>query len=121
MIEMTLAELTLEFLVDLSRCEPWGPGNNTPHILLKDCLVSDARAMGNRRQWMRVRIQQHGTRISARIAALLLRHDVTPENPVDIVCEARIREWQGMPDIGLTIQSMKLCNPIQSSLLPVAV
>ncbi|MEK7123098.1 MAG: single-stranded-DNA-specific exonuclease RecJ [Patescibacteria group bacterium] len=115
--EVSLPDLTHSFLTDLSRCEPWGPGNPQPCVLLRECSVTQLRTIGARRQWIRMIIIQGAERISARMPAKSVPTDFEEGTLFDIICEARLREWRGVIDRDLTIHSMKYHNPIQSELI----
>lgn len=120
-IDITLSELTYEFLADLARCEPWGQANLRPRIHLRGCTLDRMQTLGVRRQWVRMSIHQGGDRIYARIPARSLRADLEEGALFDIICEARLREWRGVMDRDLTVQSIMYHNPIQAPLIPLAV
>lgn len=118
-IDMTLSELTHEFLSHLSRCEPYGPGNPLPRIRLRGCILERIQALGVRHQWFRMTLLQGNDRVRARIPARSLRTDLEEGALFDIMCEARLREWHGVMQRDLTIQSITYHNPVQIPLIPV--
>lgn len=116
-IEVPLWALTADFVSDLSRCEPWGAGNPQPTLVLRGCTITGVSPLGRRKQWSLLRIQQNGAVASVRIASSALNDTISLDAPLDMYCSVALREWRGLPDLRLTVKSLKFLHSFQPSLL----
>lgn len=104
----TLAEATLEAADALGRLEPFGNGNPTPRLLVKDVTISACKAMGKDGKHIRLTVEQSGRTLEAvgfgmgELAELL-----GPGRKLDLLGELSVNEWNGTRRAQLTIQDMK--------------
>lgn len=103
-MELTLPDLTWEFIDDLARLEPYGEGNLRPRFLIRGAAVTDFRTVGSDGKHLRLVVSQHGVHRKAvafrrgRDAELLTLHD-----ELDLVAEVEKNEWNGNQEIQLHI------------------
>lgn len=102
-IEIRLSDFTAEFARDFTLCEPWGHGNPKPLYRIVNCAIRDTAPIGTRGQWIRMAVEQDGSRISlrSRTSEFPFRTDSLPLS-CDIICEAGVREWRGMNELFFT-------------------
>ncbi|MBI4252872.1 DHH family phosphoesterase [Candidatus Uhrbacteria bacterium] len=106
-IDTHISHMTQDFIRDLFLCAPWGPGNPEPRLRLRNCKITDVAPMGTRKQWMRIRIEQDGSCVSARAPQSLISL-LSPNSPAisDIICAAEVREWRGANYLSLTVDAI---------------
>ncbi|MCC3376942.1 single-stranded-DNA-specific exonuclease RecJ [Cohnella sp. REN36] len=102
------AELTLEAAEQLSALEPYGNGNPTPRLVLREASVADAKAMGKEGKHLRALLAQGGRRLEAvgfgfgEEAARLIG-----SGAVDVLGELAINEWNGSRRVQFMLQDWR--------------
>lgn len=108
-LECRLGEITLPVIEQLAQLEPFGMGNPSPRLLIREAELLDYRQMGKDSKHLKLTIRQDGNVMEAvafgkgEIYSLL-----SPEARVSLVVEAGINEWNGRRKPQLFIQDISI-------------
>jgi single-stranded-DNA-specific exonuclease len=89
-IELSLSDISLSLASALSALEPYGEGNREPRFLLRNQILSSARAVGKEEKHLQCTV--NGIKaIGFNLGSLLPKLPST----VDLVCRIGVDTWQG--------------------------
>jgi single-stranded-DNA-specific exonuclease len=105
---LTLEELTLDFMREMEKLAPFGPGNPEPRIGARGLQVVSSRIVGNNHLKFRLK-QGNGPAIDA-IAfnkGALLGRQVRDGARLAAVFTPRLNAWNGATSVELEIKDIK--------------
>jgi len=108
----SIGELTLEAAEGLKSLEPFGNGNPTPRIVLREVSVADTRALGKEGNHVRLVAVEKGRRLEAVGFGMaeslpLLRSGAD----MDLLGELAVNEWNGSRRVQFMLQDFKKSKP----------
>ncbi|MCA9384273.1 MAG: single-stranded-DNA-specific exonuclease RecJ [Candidatus Magasanikbacteria bacterium] len=111
-MELDLSSVTMPLIEAVNALEPFGMGNAVPVFMSKKCLVVSADAIGQKKDVLRMQLQDQsgatrkgiGFRLGTRVA------EFTPGSWVDVAYSLSANEWNGRVTAELRIIDVKLCN-----------
>ena len=104
--EVQLSAFTPKNFDFIQSLAPFGKGNPAPVFLTRGARVLEARLVGANRQHLRLRLQQHGTTISA--IAFNLGHKVgETRRAIDVVYTVGLDTWGSRPRLQLTVEDLR--------------
>ena len=104
--EVQLSAFTPKNFDFIQSLAPFGKGNPAPVFLTRGARVLEARLVGANRQHLRLRLQQHGTTISA--IAFNLGYKVgETRRAIDVVYTVGLDTWGSRPRLQLTVEDLR--------------
>ncbi|PLX39838.1 MAG: single-stranded-DNA-specific exonuclease RecJ [Deltaproteobacteria bacterium] len=104
----TVRELTLPFMAELARMEPFGAENPTPLLLLKGVVSGDLRYLGDKSQHLKLRLESEGRSIEAILWERAKEIDpFSPGTPLDVVGSPRTRHYGGRTYVQFQIKDLR--------------
>ncbi|MCD6495487.1 single-stranded-DNA-specific exonuclease RecJ [Candidatus Bipolaricaulota bacterium] len=93
--EVAAREIDIRFYTNLRSLSPYGPGNPSPLLLLRDCLFEEMTFVGAGRQHLKGRLVQNGVSLPF-IAFRMANHiDLFEDGPMCVVFRAGFDDWRG--------------------------
>ena len=93
--EVAAREIDIRFYTNLRSLSPYGPGNPSPILLLRDCLFEEMTFVGAGRQHLKGRLVQNGVSLQF-IAFRMANHiNLFEDGPVCVVFRAGFDDWKG--------------------------
>lgn len=105
--ELSPAAVTIDFIEELARMEPYGMGNPKPLFGCRKAEISEATSIGKQGAHLRVQIGSGTDRVTGlywnggRLAPIL------GDEPIDIVYSPAINEWNGRRSVQCMIESLQ--------------
>jgi len=93
---VSLEDVTLKAIDQLASLEPFGNGNPTPRVVLKDVVIRECRTMGKENKHLRLTVEQGGR--SLEVVAFGMgphRERMASGLVVDLLGELAVNEWNG--------------------------
>lgn len=115
---LTLPDLTLELVTELGRLAPFGPGNPTPMLAIRDLRILSETTIGRTGEHRRVVVED----ISGHTETVFWWQGSAwqlPEGRFDLVVTLRATDFQGQPQKQVEWLSARLCQPEASAGTPV--
>lgn len=112
-LSLSLADLNVTFVDQLSMLAPFGEGNRPPLIEIKDVFVKNVKAIGNKLQHLKFTLykDKESVDVIAFNQALLAMY-LTPDTLFSFVGEAKINEWNGNRSVQFHFSDM-MCQEFQ--------
>ncbi|THF83834.1 single-stranded-DNA-specific exonuclease RecJ [Cohnella fermenti] len=105
-------ELTLETAECLKLLEPFGNGNPTPRLVLREADIADARALGKEGNHVRLVAACRGRRIEAVGFGMADSLDLLRSGTaMDLLGELTVNEWNGSRRVQFMLQDLKASKP----------
>lgn len=110
--EIRLSDITHSFYSDLSRFQPFGPGNNLPVFITKGVMNNgEAQLVGASREHLRMDLMQ-ADRPSSKIQTIAFQQPehfawVKSGNPIDICFQIAQNEYKGRVNLQLRIKDIR--------------
>ena len=103
--------VTLEFVEDLQRMEPFGKGNEKPLFMLRDVFVQYPKAIGSKQNHLKFLGQANEENIDM-IGWSMHEKWVALGKPraVDVAFYPGINEWNGKTKVQLEMRDIRLCE-----------
>jgi single-stranded-DNA-specific exonuclease len=114
---VSVRDLGLPLAEELARLAPFGRGNPTVCLLIRDAEIADVRPMGEGRH-ARFRVLQDGAHASAVSFGTGASLPVSEGEPVDATFTLEVNEWRGACEPRLVLRHLM---PAVSGLAPVVV
>ena len=106
--EVAAREIDIRFYTNLRSLSPYGPGNPSPILLLRDCLFEEMTFVGSGRQHLKGRLVQNGVSLPF-IAFRMANHiDLFEDGPVCVVFRAGFDDWKG--SVQVNVVDLVVCN-----------
>lgn len=105
----TLQDLSLEAIAQLELLAPFGVGNPSPRVMLRDVMVKEQRMIGKQSQHLKLTLAQAQLTLDAvafQRSHLALR--MTNDIQADVLGELSINEWNGQCKIQLILQDIRI-------------
>ena len=107
--EISLADLTADFLRRLAELEPFGPDNPQPVFLTRGLQVIAARRMGRLGQHLKLQVQQGRCRYPVLAFNRAADWDGTADS-IDLVYTVNVDRWQGRERTSLLLLDFRPAN-----------
>ena len=106
--ELAFSDITLEFIEDLERLEPYGQENTKPLFLTRNVQVLSSRTMGKKNNHCKLLVSAHGARHEA-VVFCAKDHikEITSGDFCDIIYNLEQNEWNGETRIQLMIRELE--------------
>jgi single-stranded-DNA-specific exonuclease len=120
--EATLGELDLETVRAVQKMSPFGRGNRSPTLLLRQCTVAEApRQMGANGKHLSLRLRQEmegGRRWLRAVwwSAGERAADFAAGMQLDLAIEPKLNEWNGNVSVEAEVRDLRLCQPAAAAL-----
>lgn len=102
-LELHPSQLSLSLLESLNSLEPYGKANPEPRFLLRNIQTHQVRSVGEGGAHLQFRLP------TAKAIGFGLGHLATKLNqPIDIVCQVGLSEWNGRREVELWIQDIRV-------------
>ena len=99
--EVTAREIDIRFYTNLRSLSPYGPGNPSPILFLRDCLFEEMTFVGASRQHLKGKLVQNGVSLPF-IAFRMANHiDLFEDGPVGVVFRAGFDDWRGAVQVNV--------------------
>jgi len=95
-LAVDLREATTQAIDRLASLEPFGNGNPTPRVVIREATVRESRTMGKEDKHLRVTVEQSG--LAMEVVAFGMgshRNRFAPGLRVDLLGELTVNEWNG--------------------------
>lgn len=102
---VSVADLGLPLAEELSRLAPFGRGNPTVCLLIRDAEIADVRPMGEGKH-VRFRVDQDGAHASAVSFGTGASLPVGKGEPVDATFTLEVNEWRGVCEPRLVLRHL---------------
>lgn len=107
--ECTLADIPLHVIDELSCLEPFGMGNSSPRVILKDMIVNEKRTMGKENQHLKLSLKQERATLDAvAFSKGMLIERIAESAHVDVLGELHVNEWNGRRKPQLMLQDIRI-------------
>lgn len=94
--ELTIDQIDLTMLDQISLLEPYGMGNSTPSFLIRDTTISRIQTMGTEKNHLKLTLQMGQAMIDVvAFRQAELAEELVPYNKLQVVGELQINEWNG--------------------------
>ncbi len=103
-----LADLTLRAIDQLARLEPFGSGNPTPRVVLREVRIRESRTMGKEDKHLRMTVEQSGQAIE--VVAFGMgekKESLCPGMVIDLLGELSVNEWNGNRKVQMMFQDFR--------------
>ncbi|TFE30731.1 single-stranded-DNA-specific exonuclease RecJ [Cohnella luojiensis] len=107
-LSIPLSEITLKAIDQMARLEPFGNGNPTPRILIRDVLIRESRTMGKEDKHLRMTVEQAGSTVE--VVAFGMgdqRERLAPGLKIDLLGELSVNEWNGNRKVQAMFQDFR--------------
>nr|WP_306220203.1 single-stranded-DNA-specific exonuclease RecJ [Cohnella sp. WQ 127256] len=105
---ITLADITIKAVDQLASLEPFGNGNPTPRIMIRDVLIQSSRTMGKEGNHLRITVEQSGQSIDVVAFGMGEHKDrLAPGLFIDLLGELSINEWNGNRKVQMMFQDFR--------------
>lgn len=95
-MECAIEEATLDTISQLELLEPFGMGNPSPRLLIKGAGIAELRALGKESKHLKLSLRGKGHTLDAIAFGMgELAGRIRPGQPLDIVGELSVNEWNG--------------------------
>ncbi|WP_239615232.1 single-stranded-DNA-specific exonuclease RecJ [Cohnella mopanensis] len=107
-LSIALSDVTLEAVEQLASLEPFGNGNPTPRIVIRDVSIRESRTMGKEDKHLRLTVQQANQAVEAVAFGLgAQRERLAPGTQIDLLGELSINEWNGNRKVQVMLQDYR--------------
>ncbi|RKP54274.1 single-stranded-DNA-specific exonuclease RecJ [Cohnella endophytica] len=105
---IAMREATIGAVDQLASMEPFGNGNPTPRVVMRDVVIRESRTMGKEGAHLRVTVEQDGRSIDA-VAFGMGNHRerLEPGIRIDVLGELSVNEWNGNRKVQLMLQDYR--------------
>jgi single-stranded-DNA-specific exonuclease len=105
---VSLRDVNINVVEQLSQLEPFGNGNPTPRVVLPDVLIRESRTMGKDNQHLRITIEKDNQAIEAVGFSMGLQKErLTPGTRIDLLGELSVNEWNGSRRVQIIFQDYR--------------
>ena len=111
-LELSVSEVSLEFLNQMEILAPFGQGNKRPVVKFKGVNIIDVRRIGKDHEHLKFVIKDGEAKLDAVFfggAAVTVY--LTPDTPFDLLCELDVNEWNGNRKLQARIVDMRCDHP----------
>ena len=121
--QATLSELDLDVVRAVQKMAPFGRGNRSPIVLLRDCIISEApKQMGSNGKHLSLRLRQEadgGRRWMRAVwwSAGERAADLAPGMKLDLAIEPKLNQWNNTVSVEAVIQDLRICQPAVTALV----
>ncbi|QMV43839.1 single-stranded-DNA-specific exonuclease RecJ [Cohnella cholangitidis] len=107
-LSIALSDATIDAVDQLAGLEPFGNGNPTPRIVIRNVNIRESRTMGKDDKHLRLTVQQ-GNRTMEVVAFGLggQRERLAPGMQIDMLGELSINEWNGNRKVQAMLQDFR--------------
>lgn len=113
--EITLDEIDISTVEDISRLEPFGVANPTPLFVVRNLVLDKVIAMGGGRHSKLLLSSGHNSIQAVCFGMAASAMDLYPGERVDILCQPSINEFRGKSSVQLIVQDVKLNEDLSAS------
>ncbi len=115
---MTVADVTVNLIDQISTLEPYGMGNSTPIFALPVATVRDVYLMGHQKNHCKIILEGPGDMVLEAIAwqGEAYHSEIFPGESVRVAFSVQKNEWQGRVTPQLIIQDIALLKPQRATL-----
>jgi single-stranded-DNA-specific exonuclease len=107
-LSISLRDVTLKAVEQLSRLEPFGNGNPTPRVVIPNVVILESRTMGKDNKHLRITVEQNGQSMEAVGFGMGdERIRLTPGTPIDLLGELSVNEWNGNRRVQVMVQDFR--------------
>lgn len=103
-----MSEVSLKSVDQLADLEPFGNGNPTPRVMIKDVTIRESRTMGKEDKHLRLTVEQSGQ--SLEMVAFGMgnqRSRLLPGVQIDFLGELSVNEWNGNRKVQAMLQDYR--------------
>ncbi|RLL47987.1 single-stranded-DNA-specific exonuclease RecJ [Oceanobacillus piezotolerans] len=105
---LSIEEISIEMVNDLTRLAPFGMQNPKPIFQLKE-IPAEVRQIGSMKNHLKIQFANSQARLDGIGFGLgELYPYLTPKTPISVVGELGINEWNGIKKVQILIQDMKI-------------
>lgn len=109
--ECELADVPLEVIEQLERLAPFGMGNPSPRVVIRNAVVRDKRTMGKEGQHLKLMLgKEHATLDAVAFHRGALSYRIAHDVQADILGELSINEWNGQRKPQLMMQDIRIAE-----------
>lgn len=119
--EATLAEIDLDAVRAVQRLSPFGRGNHSPTVLVRQCVVTEApRQMGPNGRHLALRVRQELESVRKWIRAVWWsagEHaaNLAPGMHLDLAIEPKLNEWKDTISVEAEVRDVCICEAAGTS------
>lgn len=115
---MTVADVTVDLIDQISTLEPYGMGNSTPIFALPTATVRDVYLMGHQKNHCKIILEGPGDMVLEAIAwqGEAYHSEIFPGESARVAFSVQKNEWQGRVTPQLIIQDIALLKPQRATL-----
>ncbi|EJW17095.1 single-stranded-DNA-specific exonuclease RecJ [Paenibacillus alvei] len=107
--ECELADVPLEVIEQLDRLAPFGMGNPSPRVVIRNAVVRDKRTMGKEGQHLKLMLgKERATLDAVAFHKGALSHRIATDVQADVLGELSINEWNGQRKPQLMMQDIRI-------------
>lgn len=110
-----LEDATLEGITQLERMAPFGMGNPSPRIVIKELELQDCKKIGREKQHLKLTLVQEERQVPAIEAVGFgkgsLAERIAPSASIDILGELSVNEWNGIRKPQIIIHDLRVPDP----------
>jgi single-stranded-DNA-specific exonuclease len=107
-LAIPLPEITLKAVDQLASLEPFGNGNPTPRVVIKDVSIRETRTMGKESKHLRITVEQAGQSMEAVGFGMGDQRDrLVPGMRLDLLGELSVNEWNGNRKVQVMFQDFR--------------
>lgn len=107
--ECQLSDIPLQVIDELSCLEPFGMGNSSPRVMLRDMIVDERRTMGKENQHLKLSLMQKRATLDAvAFNKGMLFERIAESVHVDVLGELNVNEWNGRRKPQLMLQDIRI-------------
>lgn len=108
-LKISLKELTLPFLAELERFQPFGMGNPEPIFLIRNAEIESIKRVGREGNHLKWRLRQDGVSLDAVAFHQGDKEElISPSSHIHMVGEVAVQEWNGRKRIQFIIRDMMI-------------
>lgn len=107
--ECELTDVPLEVIEQLEHLAPFGKGNPSPRVVIRDAVVQHKRTMGKQGQHLKLMLgEARATLDAVAFHRGALSHRIANDMKVDVLGELSINEWNGQRKPQLIMQDIRM-------------
>ncbi|SET77686.1 single-stranded-DNA-specific exonuclease [Oceanobacillus limi] len=105
---ISIPEINEELVAEIDQLAPFGMANPKPIFHLEN-IPTDVRQLGNMKKHLKLHFKEQENSIEGIAFGMgHLYHFISPQNPISIVGELGINEWNGIKKPQIIVQDMKI-------------
>ncbi|MGZ9584771.1 single-stranded-DNA-specific exonuclease RecJ [Paenibacillus marinisediminis] len=108
-VECTLQDIPLKVIDELSKLEPFGMGNSSPRVIIRDVIVDEKRTMGKENQHLKLSLtQERATLDAVAFNKGMLADRIASAAVADVLGELQVNEWNGRRKPQMMLQDIRI-------------